>query len=160
MFRFASYLRKILLLTFLFSESHVRADNPGGQSVKHDVWGWAYFWALVGTIFFTMGQAKTKLKKVLSDIFLNIYKIIPEHIPTTIRIMQKLCFAVEFCICISNRIPCVKVLQMKLIAETVYFLLSSGYLAAHARSKCGWIRLLHKISSNLSTGTCFSTEKL
>ena len=23
--------------------------------------------------------------------------------------MQKLCFAVEFCICISNRIPCVKI---------------------------------------------------
>ena len=49
--------------------------------------------------------------------------------------MQNLCLAVEFCICISNRIPCVKVLQIKLIAETVYFLLASGHLTAHAPLK-------------------------
>ena len=69
LFRFVSYLRKNLLLTFLFSNSHIRADNPGRQSVKRNVWGWTYFWALVGTIFFIMTQAKTKLKKVLSQAF-------------------------------------------------------------------------------------------
>ena len=36
---FVSYLRKSILLTFLFSESHVGADKPGGQYVKHNVCG-------------------------------------------------------------------------------------------------------------------------
>ena len=37
--------------------------------VKHNVWTWTYFWALVGTIFFGIAQTKTKLKKVLSQTF-------------------------------------------------------------------------------------------
>ena len=48
-------------------------------------------------------------KGALADIFLNIYQIISEHFPTITRVMEKLFFAVEFCIRISNRIPCVKV---------------------------------------------------
>ena len=37
LFRFVSYLRKSLSLTFLFSDGHVRGDNPGEKSVKHNV---------------------------------------------------------------------------------------------------------------------------
>ena len=39
------------------------------QCVKHNIWGWTYFWVVVGTIFFTMAQAKTKLKAVFSQTF-------------------------------------------------------------------------------------------
>ena len=63
LFRFVSYLRKSLLLTFLFSDSHVRADNPGGQSVKHNVWGWIYFWALAGIIFLPWLKLKESSKR-------------------------------------------------------------------------------------------------
>ena len=69
LFCFVSYLIKIISLTFLFSESHVRADKPRRQCVKHNVSGWTYFWGLVGTICFTMGQAKRKLKNVRSQTF-------------------------------------------------------------------------------------------
>ena len=111
---------------------------------------------LLGQFFLAWLMLKQSSKRA-SQIFLNIYQIIPENIPTTIRIMQKLCFAVEFCICISNTVSPLKVSLNDLIAETAYFLLVSGYLAAHARSKCGWIRVLHKISFSYSTETCFST---
>ena len=37
LFCFVSYLRKSLSLTFLFSDSLVRADNPVGQSMKHNI---------------------------------------------------------------------------------------------------------------------------
>ena len=63
LFRFVSYRRKSLLLTFLFSDSHVRADNPGGQSVKHNVWGWICFWAIAGTIFLPWLKLKESSKR-------------------------------------------------------------------------------------------------
>ena len=37
LFCFVSYQRKSLSLTFLFSDSLVRADNPVGQSMKHNI---------------------------------------------------------------------------------------------------------------------------
>ena len=83
LFCFVPYLRKSLSLTFLFSESHVRADKSGRQCLKHNVSGWTYFWALVGTICFTMGQAKTKLKNVchrhFSKYFSNNSRIPSNH---------------------------------------------------------------------------------
>ena len=63
LFRFVSYPRKSLLLTFLFSDSHERADNPGGQSVKHNVWGWICFWAIAGTIFLPWLKLKESSKR-------------------------------------------------------------------------------------------------
>ena len=91
---------------------------------------------LLGQFFLAWLMLKQSSKRA-SHIFLNIYQITPENIPTTIRIMHKLCFAVESCIRIYNPVSSVKVSSNELIAETVYFLLVSGYLAAHARSNCG-----------------------
>ena len=101
LFCFVSYLRKSLSLTFLFSDSLLR--------VKYNVWGLTYFWALVGTIFLPWLKLKQSSKRCSRRHFSKYYQIIPEHFPTITKVMQKLCFAAEFCICISNRIPCVKV---------------------------------------------------
>ena len=48
--------------------------------------------------------------------------------------MQKLCFAVESCICISNRHPCVKISSNEVNCRDGVSLVS-GYLAAQVRSK-------------------------
>ena len=103
LFSLVPYLRKGFSLTFFFYDSHVKADNPRGQCVKHNI-----FLSTCWDNFFYHHSNWNKAQKcALTEIFLNIYQKIPKHIQTTIRIMQKCCFAVEFWIRISNRIPCV-----------------------------------------------------
>ena len=52
LFCFVCYLWKSLSLTFLVSESHVRAEKPGWQCLKHNVCGWTYFEHLFGQFFY------------------------------------------------------------------------------------------------------------
>ena len=62
LFCFVSYLRKCLSLAFLVSESHVRADKPGWQCVKHNICGWTYFEHLLGQFFLPCVKLKQNSK--------------------------------------------------------------------------------------------------
>ena len=63
LFRFLSSLRKSLLLTFLFSSSHLRADNPGEQCVEHNVWVERIFEHLLGQSFLPCLKLKQSSKR-------------------------------------------------------------------------------------------------
>ena len=61
--RFISHLWKRLLLNFLFSDSHVTADNPGGQCVKDNVGVKHIFEHLLGHFFSPWLKLKQSSKR-------------------------------------------------------------------------------------------------
>ena len=90
---FVWYLRKSLSLTFLFSDSHVGADKPGGQCLKHNVWDWTYSWAVVGTIFLPWLKPKQSSKRCSHRHF---SKYLPNNFRTPsnhYKNYAKICFA-------------------------------------------------------------------
>ena len=92
-FCFVWYLRKSLSLTFLFSDSHVGADKPGGQCLKHNVWDWTYSWAVVGTTFLPWLKPKQSSKRCSHRHF---SKYLPNNFRTPsnhYKNYAKICFA-------------------------------------------------------------------
>ena len=63
LFRFIYHLWKSLLLNVLFSDSHVRADNPGGQCVKDNVGVKHIFEHLLGQFFSPWLKLKQSSKR-------------------------------------------------------------------------------------------------
>ena len=128
---FVSYLRKSIFLTFLFFDSHVRVDNPGGfwftrwrsamSGLEH------IFEHLLGQFFLAWLKLKQSSKKCYHKHF---SKYLPNNFGKHSNHHKNY---VKNLFCGRT----LHSLQIKVIVETVYFLHVSGYLAAHAQSKCG-----------------------